>query len=195
MLKATCLVLGALAVGDAHVVSVRAQSAARLGVAEPQPVAIIQDYSDGVSGVRRANPDVRVSVGRDPAIPDEPVLMVDYPAPADDPAGRDVQCDATARDWTGGRAIAFQVKPAHALRISVSFFDRNGVVYTNWSNLKEGWQSVRIAFDDIRPNPYFQPPGARLGAALDVSDVKFIAFAPQDRTSGRLLISKFVVVK
>jgi hypothetical protein len=87
-------------------------------------------------------------------------LVVDYPAPTNDPAGRDVQCNAAARDWTGGRAIAFQVKPAHALRLSVSFFDRNGVVYTSWSDLNEGWQSVRIAFDDIRPNPYFQPPGA-----------------------------------
>ena len=43
--------------------------------------------------------------------------------------------------------------------------------------------------------PVFQPPGANLGAAIDVSDVKFIAFAPQDRTSGRLVISRFVVMK
>jgi hypothetical protein len=188
MLKGTCLVLVALE-------AAQAQSAARLSVAEAIPVSIIQDFRDGVSGVRCGNPDVRISVGRDPAIPDEPVLVVDYPAPTDDPAGRDVQCDASARDWTGGRAIAFQVKPAHALRLSVSFFDRNGVVYTSWSDLREGWQSVRIAFDDIRPNPYFQPPGARLGAAIDVSDVKFIAFAPQDRTSGRLVVGRFVVVK
>ena len=195
MLKATCLVLVALAVGELRVEPVQAQSAARPGGAGAQPVAIVQDYRDGVSGVRRANPDVRISVGRDTALPDEPLLVVDYPEPTSDPAGRDVQCDAQARDWTGGRAIAFQVKPAHALRLSVSFFDRNGVVYTSWSDLKEGWQSVRIAFDDIRPNHYFQPPGARLGAAIDVSDVKFIAFAPQDRTSGRLVISRFVVVK
>jgi hypothetical protein len=43
--------------------------------------------------------------------------------------------------------------------------------------------------------PYFQPPDAKLGTPIDVSDVKFIAFAPQDRTSGRLAIGKFVVVK
>jgi hypothetical protein len=188
MLKGAFLVLVALE-------AAQAQSAARPGVAEVTPVAIIQDYRDGLSGVRHANPDVRVSVGRDTALPDQPVLVVDYPAPTDDPAGRDVQCDATARDWTGGRAIVFQVKPAHALRLSVSFFDRNGVVYTSWSDLKEGWQTVRVAFDVIRPNPYFQPPGATLGAPLDVSDVRFIAFAPQDRTAGRLAISGFVVVK
>jgi hypothetical protein len=138
---------------------------------------------------------VRVSIGRDAAIPDEPVLMVDYPAPTTDPAGRDVQCDAEARDWTGGRAMAFQVKPAHALRLSVSFIDRNGVVYTSWSDLKEGWQWVQIAFDSIRPNPYFQPRGAKLGGPIDVSDVKFIAFAPQDKTPGRLTIGRFVLVE
>jgi hypothetical protein len=163
--------------------------------AQVRPVAIIQGYVDGVSGVRHANPDVRVSIGRDAAIPDEPVLMVDYPAPTTDPAGRDVQCDAEARDWTGGRAMAFQVKPAHALRLSVSFIDRNGVVYTSWSDLKEGWQWVQIAFDSIRPNPYFQPRGAKLGGPIDVSDVKFIAFAPQDKTPGRLTIGRFVLVE
>ena len=177
-MRVACLVLVALAAG-----------------AQAQPVAIIQDYRDGLSSVRRANPEVLVSIERDPALPGEPVLTVDYPAPSKDPAGRDVQCDAQVRDWTGGRAIAFQVKPAYALRLSVSFIDRNGVVYTNYSDLKEGWQPVRIAFDDIRPNPYFQPPGAKTGTAIDVSDVKFIAFAPQDKTSGRLTISRFVVVK
>jgi hypothetical protein len=186
MVSAVCLFLGALG-------AVQAQSTA--GGTEAMPVAIIQDFRDALSGVRHANPEVKVSIGGDPAYPSQPVLIVDYPAPTNDPAGRDVRCDAQARDWTGGRAIAFQVKPDHALRLSVSFIDRNGVVYTSWSDLKEGWQPVRIGFDEIRPNPYFQPPGAKLGAAIDVSDVKFIAFAPQDRTPGRLTISNFAVVK
>jgi hypothetical protein len=83
-----------------------------------------------------------------------------------------------------------------ALRLSVSFFDRNRVVYTSWADLKEGvWQPVRIAFDDLKPNPYFQPPGAKLGGPIDVSDVGWIAFAPQDRTSGRLAVARFVVDK
>ena len=28
---------------------------------------------------------------------------------------------------------------------------------------------------------YFQPPDARLGLASDVSDVRFVAFAPQEK--------------
>jgi hypothetical protein len=167
-----------------------------LGGANQTSVAVIQSFRDGVGDVHAANPDVHLTVGRDPAIPDEPVLFVDYPVPTGDPGGRDVRCDAENRNWSGGRAISFQIKPAHALRLSVSFFDRNRVVYTSWADLKEGvWQPVRIAFDDMKPNPYFQPPDAKLGGPIDVSDVGWIAFAPQDRTSGRLAVARFVVDK
>ena len=57
------------------------------------------------------------------------------------------------------------------------------------------WQPVLIRFDEIRPNPYFQPPDANTGLPIDVSDTKGIAFAPQDGTAGHLAITKFVVVK
>lgn len=172
------------------------QSAAPLDRAVTEPVVIIQAYKDGLSGVRAASPDVHLSVGRDLAIPDEPVLFVEYPAPGGDPAGRDVQCDADNQDWTGGRAISFHIKPAHAVRLSVSFLDRNGVAYTTWAELTGGvWQRVRIPFDEIHPNPYFQPPDAKTGTPIDVSAVKGIAFAPHDQASGRLAIGRVVVSK
>jgi hypothetical protein len=139
-----------------------AQSAVPLNGIETEPATVIRAYTDGLSGVRAANPDLHLSVGRDPAGPDERVLIVEYPAPTDDPAGRDVQCDAESRNWTAGRAISFQIKPAHAVMFSLSFFDRNRVAYTTWTDLEGGvWQRVRIRFDDIHPNPYFQPPDAK----------------------------------
>jgi hypothetical protein len=172
------------------------QSAAPGAIDDQSRVIVIQGYSDGTSGVRAANPDVRLSVGRDPSLPGEPVLFVEYPAPTADPAGRDVQCVAENQDWTAGRAISFQIKSDQPTRLSVSFLDRNRVAYTAWTDLTGGgWQSIRVSFDEIRPNPYFQPPDARTGAPLDVSDVKFLAFAPQDKTSGRLAIGRFVVSK
>ena len=62
----------------------------------------------------------------------------------------------------------------------MSFLDRNRVVYTSWTDLKEGvWQAVRLAVAEMKPNPYFQPPDAKQGRAIDVSDVGFIAFAPR----------------
>ena len=71
------------------------------------------------------------------------------------------------------------------MRISVSFVDRNRVAYTSWSELRAGeWQPVRIDFAQLKPNPYFQPPGAKSGTPLDVSEVKAIGFAPQDSGAG-----------
>jgi uncharacterized protein YndB with AHSA1/START domain len=158
-------------------------------------VIVIQSYEAGLAAVRSANPDVKLSLEHDPALPDESVLSVEYPAATGNPAGRDVWCDSETTNWTPGRAISFQVKPDHAIRLSVSFLDRNRVAYTSWTELQGAvWQTVRIAFDEIRPNPYFQPPGANTDAQLDVSDVTRIGFAPQDQGSGRLMISRIVVV-
>jgi hypothetical protein len=160
------------------------------------PVVLIHGFDEGLAGIRAASPDVRLSVGRDAGASNETVLIVDYPAPTGNPAGRDVQCDAQATDWSGGRAIAFRIKSPQASRISVSFIDRNRVVYTSWIDLKGGdWEPVRIPFETIRPNPYFQPPDAKKGAPIDVSDVKFVAFAPQDKAAGRLTIDRFVLAK
>jgi hypothetical protein len=157
---------------------------------------VIQAFSDGLAGVRAANPDVRLSVARDPSIAEERVLVVEYPVPTGDPAGRDVRCIAVNPDWTGGRGISVQIKPDHAMRLSVSFIDRNRVVYTAWKDLEgDAWQLVQIPFDEIRPNPFFQPPGAKTGAPLDVSQVEFIAFSPQDKAAGRLTLGRFVVSK
>jgi Carbohydrate binding domain (family 11) len=170
-----------------------ASAASPQRTSEESPV-IVQAYGRGLSGVRAANPDVKLSLGRDPELPGEPVLFVDYPQPTDDPAGRDVWCDAEQEDWTVGRAISFQIKPARPVKLSVSFFDRNHVLYTTWIELQGGgWQTVRIAFDEIHPNTYFQPRDAKTGAPIDLSETKGIAFAPHDPTSGHLTIAKFVL--
>jgi hypothetical protein len=156
-------------------------------------VVVIQGYENGLDGVRAVNPELRLRIDR---ANDQRVLIVEYPPPTGEPAARDVQCAAVARDWSGGSGIAFRIKPDHDTRLSVSFFDRNHVVYTAWRDLKGGdWQLVRIAFAEIQPNPFFQPPDARTGSAIDVRDVPFLAFAPQDKTSGQLSISRFVVTK
>jgi Carbohydrate binding domain (family 11) len=155
---------------------------------------VIRSYDAGLSAVRSANPQMKLSTSRDPAVTDGAVLVVDYPAATGNPAGRDVWCETERTDWSSGRAISFQAKADHAMRLSVSFMDRNGVAYTGWTDLRGGeWQTVRIAFAQIRPNPYFQPPGAKTGAPLDVSEVKRIGFAPQDPGAGRIAISRFVV--
>lgn len=156
---------------------------------------VIQGYDKELSSTRAANSDIKLSVGSDPGLPDETVLLVEYPEPTGNPAGRDVWCDAEHRDWTAGRAISFRARADHPVRLSVSFMDRNRVAYTSWTELPGGvWQTVQISFDEVRPNPYFQPPDAKTGAPIDVSDVQRIGFAPQDKAAGRLAISRFVVL-
>jgi hypothetical protein len=159
-------------------------------------VLVVRSYKAGLPGVRAANPDVRLSLGHDPAFGAEPVLWVEYPKPTGDPAARDVWCDAETRDWSARRAISFRTKPERAIKLSVSFFDRNRVVYTAWLELRGGVaQPASIAFDEMRPNPYFQPPDARVGAPIDVSQVEGIAFAPHDPAAGRLALSPFVLIE
>jgi hypothetical protein len=162
---------------------------------DAQPT-VIHDFANGLVGVRSAKPELKLRVDRDSAAGGEPLLLIDYPAPSGDPAGRDVYLEAAHRDWTTGSALLFRIKPSHATRLSVSFLDRNHVAYTTWAEIRGGvWQSIRIPFSEIRPNPYFQPPDAKRGASQDVSDVGGIGLAPHDSASGQLAISRIVVVK
>jgi hypothetical protein len=168
----------------------------QLRPSETSRAILIHSYADGLAGVRTTSSAMKLHVGRDSDMADEPVLFVDYPEPSADPASRDVQLSAASTNWSSGSAITFRIKPAHAIRLSISFVDRNRVVYTSWTNLRAAeWQSVRIALDAIRPNPYFQPPDAKQGSALDVSEVRSIGFAPQDPAAGSLTIGTIVVVK
>ena len=157
---------------------------------------VIHAFENGLGGVRSSNSEVKLSIGRDPDLGEQAVLIVSYPGPTSDPGGRDVRCDAASRDWTTGHAIEFRIKPDHAIALSLSFVDRNGVVYTTRRMVTGGtWQQIHVPFEEIRPNPYFQPPGAKVGTPLDVGDVAFVAFAPQDPAAGWFAITKLVVVK
>jgi hypothetical protein len=151
----------------------------------PKSELVVQAFSDGLAHVHAANPGVRLSVNRDPELGGAPLLLVSYPSPTDEPAGRDINCDAESQDWSSGSALTFRIKPAQALKLSVSFLDRNHVAYTTWIELGAAvWQRVRITFAEMQPNPYFQPPDAKKGAPIDVSEVKGIAFAPMTRRRG-----------
>jgi hypothetical protein len=171
-----------------------APSAPPSHIAGEKAVITIHAFGAGSPRVRASNPDVKLRVGQDPEVAGEAVLLVEYPAPTADPAGRDVWCDVEHQNWSSGHAISFRIKPDHAVKLSFSFFDRNRVVYTAWKDLEGGvWQPVTLPFDELRPNPYFQLPDAKTGAPLDVSEVKGVAFAPHDETPGHFVISKLVV--
>jgi len=153
---------------------------------------MIRSITPQLAGVHIANPQLQASV--ETVSGEGEVLVVDYPAPGNDPAARDVWLDVENPNWTFGKSIVFNARAEHAIKLSVSFLSRNRVAYTSWTELRAGeWQTVRIRLAELRPNPYFQPPDARKGAPLDVSEVTRIGIAPQDAGAGRLSIGQLVL--
>lgn len=155
---------------------------------------VVREYKNGLPGVHATNPDIKLGLAPDPTDRDRSVLVVNYPAPTADPAARDIWLDSETANWTQARTIEFRIKSDSATRLSLSFLDRNGVAYTAWTNVEPGeWRAVQLPFAEIRPNPSFQPPGAKVGASMDISRVERLGFAPQGRTSGRLAISRILL--
>ena len=156
---------------------------------------VIQSYEAFPAGVQCANADVKLRVGRDPPWAISRCCMSTTRRRAR--IRRVATCGATLSRRIGRRDArsSFQAKAEHVARLSVSFLDRNRVAYTHWVDLRGGgaWQTVRVPLDQIRPNPYFQPPGANTGAPIDVSEVARLGFAPQDKSAGQLVVSRFVV--
>jgi hypothetical protein len=155
---------------------------------------VVRGHAAGLRGVRHGS-NVTVAASRDPEAGGEPVLAVTYGAQGD-PADRDVWCDTEVRDWSGARALVFRLRSDEPLHLAVSFFDANGVGYTAWADALGGaWEEIRVALDTIQPNPYFQPPTAKLGAPLDLHDVRSLGFAPQVPGAGRFLVAAFAVTR
>lgn len=171
-----------------------ASSAVLLGVtlavaSHAGPPIGVRSFDDGLAGVRSANPQMKLSV--EDVSRQGSVLVVEYPAASGDPAARDVWCEVENSDWSGAKQLVFNARAERAMRLSVSFLDRNRIAYTHWVELQGGdWQTVWIPFEQLRPNPFFQPPDAKKGAPLDVSEVKDIGFAPQDPGAARLAIGQ-----
>ena len=156
---------------------------------------VIQAYDEGLAGVRAANPAVHLSVARDSSVADERVLIVDYPAPTDDPAGRDVQCAAENQDWTGGRAIHFRSSrpfPQAFVVVPGSESCRiHGVDGAEGRFLAAGSDSARRdSSESFLSTSRRQDRSANRRERREGHRVP-----PQDETSGRLAIGKFVVTK
>ena len=87
------------------------------GVNSRQPaqsaVIVIHAFDEGLAGVRAANPAVHLSVARDSSVTDERVLIVDYPAPTDDPAG--VTYSAPQKNRTGPVGARFHFRSSRTI--------------------------------------------------------------------------------
>ena len=157
-------------------------------------------FHDYLRTLMRANLGKRLMFGSDAAGPGAITAGIDGITSAaflTSSQRRDILCDNAARFYRlgvskaggGGRGPS---PTAENKRVAIIQDYASGLAGV----LQEGvWQSIRISFAEIRPNPYFQPPDARKGAPIDVSEVNGLGFAPQDKTAGRLAISRFVVIE
>lgn len=163
-------------------------------IEQRQAPTYVRWFAVALDGIKAQNPEIALRVGHHVSLGDENVLFVDYPKPTADPAGRDVWIEPAVTDWSHARALSFRANPDHAMKLSVSFLDRNRVAYTAWFELQGSrWNDLRLAFDAIQPNPHFQPPDARPGLPIDVSEVKALGFAPQDEAQGSLGMTAFTL--
>jgi hypothetical protein len=157
-----------------------------------RPPAIVRWFGVALEGIKTQDPELKLRVGHDVGLGDENVLFVDYPKSLAEPAARDVWVEAEVTDWSRARALSFRIKPDLAVKLSVSFIDRNRVGYTSWIELTgEQWNDVQLTLDAFRPNPRLQPPDAKPGLPVDLTEVKAFGFAPEGGAPGRLALTSF----
>lgn len=138
----------------------------------------------------RSSERSQVSLSLAPGEQGGSALSVTYHCTGDEPQGLlDVWYDLGNVDFRKGKKLTVRVKPDNALSLSVSFMDGNHTGYTQQPNpLTPGvWQTVELPLDAFWHNPY-GPPGDKPGAAVDLSGVHALGFAPRACGDGHFLI-------
>ena len=89
------------------------------------------------------------------------------------------------QDWRGSKALELEVDTREPLQFQVGFNDANQNAYVAQSDPTrgKGWEKIEIPFDHFTLNPFYQPPGARKGAPLDLSHIETFNLSPV--TSGK----------
>src|SRR5262245_52904204 len=90
LISATCAVLPSPSIAPAQ------------QTGKERAAIVIQSFEAGLTAVRAANAGVKLSIVHDDAMPSGAALVVEYPLPTQNPGGRDVWCEAEAKDWTAG---------------------------------------------------------------------------------------------
>jgi hypothetical protein len=95
------------------------------------------------------------------------------------------------QDWRGAKRITLRVKSGKPVALQLAFNDAKQNAYISSDVTAEGgkgWQTLELPFSSFTLNPYYQPPQAQKGAALDLSHIE--TFNISVRTPGK---AEFVV--
>jgi hypothetical protein len=93
--------------------------------------------------------------------------------------------DWTGQDWNGAKSVELRVYSKEPLQLELAFNDANQNAYlsTGGATTGKGWETLKVPFSSFVLNPYYQPPQAKKGAALDLSHVETFNVAP--KTEGK----------
>ena len=83
------------------------------------------------------------------------------------------------------------------MQLELAFNDANQVSYTSLAlaTTGSGWQEVSVPFSSFAVNPYYQPPKAKKGAALDLSHVEAFNFGIKTMGKGTFKIDDVTIGK
>jgi hypothetical protein len=93
--------------------------------------------------------------------------------------------DWMGQDWNGAKSVELRVYSKEPLVLELAFNDANQNAYLSTGGVTtgKGWETLKVPFSSFVLNPYYQPPQAKKGAALDLSHVETFNVAP--KTEGK----------
>jgi hypothetical protein len=85
------------------------------------------------------------------------------------------------QDWRGALSMNLEVYSEEPIQLNMGFNDPNQCAYVADSpkTKGKGWETLTIPFKNFALNKYYQPEGAKKGAALDLSHIESINLSPK----------------
>ncbi len=101
------------------------------------------------------------------------------------------------QDWTGAKDMVLEVYSETPLEFNLGFNDAGQCAYVAQSppTKGKGWEKIVIPFDYFKLNPYYQPPEAKKGAALDLSHIETFNLAPVTAGEHEFRVRKITLIK
>lgn len=102
------------------------------------------------------------------------------------------------QDWSGAKRITLRVKSDAPVSVELAFNDANQNAYVAPavnSAAGKGWQVLEVPFAGFQLNPYYQPPQAKKGAALDLGKIETFNINVKTMGKASFLVDDVVLYK
>jgi len=101
------------------------------------------------------------------------------------------------QDWRGYKSLACQVYSEEPIALKFGFNDANQNAYEARApkTSGKGWETISIPMSSFELNEYYQPEGARKGAALDLSRIETFNVGPETKGKHSFKLKKLELLK